>query len=360
MRLRVLIVGLGDLGRHLALHLASAAEVDELLLAGRSVAEGPALAGLCAASGSARVRFIELDAGRRAAIESLLRRERPALVVQCTSLLSPWFLDNSHTPAADTVREAGFAAQVSAQLPLIMNVMEAARTVDFSGPVVNSSYPDVTHAVLGRLGLAPTVGTGNVSMIRARICAVLRERLVPSDEQPQPLPLVRVLGHHAHVTSVVVSRRPAEPDRRPLVYLDASEEAHELAYAGVPLRSERGLNALSAASALPVIRALLPSAEPLRTSVPGPLGMPGGYPVRIADGRIELDLPEGVGVDESVDFQNRCARFDGVERIAEDGTIVFTEAARAAVRRHAPGLCEPLHPAEAEARCRYLLERLGM
>lgn len=358
MRLRVLIIGLGDLGRRLALSMANSTEVDELVLAGRSVAEGPALAGLCAASGVARVRFVELDASLHASIEHLLRRERPALIVQCASLLSPWHLNDSHTPVAAALREAGFAAQLAAQLPLLLNVMEAVRTTDFRGPVVNCSYPDVTHAALARLGLAPTVGTGNVSMIRARVCAVLRERLTAVADSP-PLPLVRVLGHHAHVTSVVVSRRPAEPDMRPRVYLDDDEEAHELAYGGVPLRSDRGLNALSAASALPVIRALLPGGEPLRTSAPGPLGLPGGYPVRIAAGRVELDLPRGVGLDEALAFQNRCARFDGVESINEDGTILFTEEARAAVSQHAPGLCEPLHPAEAEARFRYLLDRLG-
>ena len=223
--------------------------------------------------------------------------------------------------------------------------------------MVNCSYPDVTQPVLARLGLAPTIGTGNASMIEARVRAVVREQRAALGDS-SPLPLVRVLAHHAHVTSVVTARRPEQADRRPKVYLDEGLEAHELAYAGLPLLSNRGLNALSAASALPVIRALLPDGEPLRTSAPGPLGLPGGYPMRLTPGSVELDLPAHVSFNEALDFQARCARFDGIERIEEDGTIVFTEAARAAVSRHAPALCEPLEPAAAEDRFRYLLGRL--
>lgn len=338
----ILIVGLGDLGKRIAAGLAGYAEVDELLLAGRDAAEGPPLAALLAACGATRVRFTELDSSRPSSVESLLRRERPDVVVQCASLLSPWHLTSHPGPVADALQSAGFAAQLPAQLPLLLNLMQSARAVDFRGAVVNCSFPDVTHPVLAGLGLAPTVGTGNVSMIRARVCAVLRERGAGAP------PEVRVLAHHAHVTPVVLSAPPGGEKTRPRVYLGAEgERADELVYAGPPLRSDLSLNALSAASALPVIRALLPGGAPLHTSAPGPLGLPGGYPVRISGGQVQLDLPHALSLEEALDFQRRSARLDGVETIAEDGTVFFTEATREILRGLHPALAEPLPPSEA-------------
>ncbi|MCA1612737.1 MAG: hypothetical protein LC800_01020 [Acidobacteria bacterium] len=264
------------------------------------------------------------------------------MVVQCASLLSPWHLSLHPGPAADALQSAGFAAQLPAQLPLLLNLMQSARAVDFRGAVVNCSFPDVTHPVLAGLGLAPTVGTGNVSMIRARVCAALREQGVGA------LPEARVLAHHTHVTPVVLSAPPEEEKTRPRVYLgEQGERADELAYAGPPLRSDPNLNALSAASALPVIRALLPGSAPLHTSAPGPHGLPGGYPVRIADGQVRLDLPRALSLEEALDFQRRSARLDGVETITEDGTLFFTEAAQEFLRRLHPALAEPLPPSEA-------------
>ncbi|HEX8561050.1 MAG TPA: hypothetical protein VF668_23360 [Pyrinomonadaceae bacterium] len=338
----ILIIGLGNLGKRIAAGLAGCVEVDELLLAGRDARDGPPFAALLAACGAARVRFEELDAGRPSSVESLLRRERPDVVVQCASLLSPWHLASHPGPVSDALGSAGFAAQLPAQLPLILNVMRSAREVDFRGAVVNCSFPDLTHPVLAGLGLAPTIGTGNVSMIRARVCAVLRER---GAGRP---PEARVLAHHAHLTPVMLSAPPAEGQTRPRVYLGAEgERADELAFAGPPLRSDPGLNALSAASALPVIRALLPGAAPLSTSAPGPLGLPGGYPVRIADGQVQLDLPGALSLEEALEFQRQSARLDGVETIAGDGTVFFTEAAREILRGLHPALAEPLPPSEA-------------
>lgn len=355
---RILIIGLGDIGRRLAAGLAQYGGVSELIVAGRNLAEGPALAALLAACGETRVRFAKVDASQRPSIEQLLRRERPDIVIQCASLISPWYLSAHPGPRAMTIQAAGFAAQLPAQLPLIMNVMQAVRSIDFRGSVINCSYPDVTNPILARMGLAPTIGIGNVSMIRLRVLAVLRERGSSGEKSSSDnLPLVRVLAHHAHVTRVVLSRSPEDAGSRPQVYLgenDDIQRANELAYAGTPLQSNLGLNALSVSSGLPVICAFLADSAPLRTSAPGPAGLPGGYPILIADRKITLDLPPDLSLDEAVDFQNQSARLDGVEAIADDGTVIFTEAARQSLRKVDPRLAEPLHPSQAEERFRVL------
>lgn len=352
MTARVLLSGLGDLGRRLAHGLATLPEVGEIVLAGRPRG-GPELAALVAACGTARVRFAELDATDPGAVETLLRRERPDLIVQCASLVSPWLLPGRADPAAVAVGRAGFALQLPAQLPLVRTLLEAMRAAGVDAPVVNCSYPDLTHPILACLGLAPTVGIGNAGMIRARVLAALRS----AGRTVEP---VRLLAHHSQVTPVVVARPPADPEDRPRVFLGETGEREDgLAYAEPPLASAPSLNALPAASGLPLLRALLPGGPAVRTSAPGPWGLPGGWPLRAGNGRLELDLPPGVSREEALACQERWARLDGVAGIDAEGTVHFTEEARQAVAALDPGLAEPLRPDDAPARLRRLRAALG-
>jgi hypothetical protein len=349
---RIVVVGLGDLGRRLALALAGLPEVGELVLAGHPQ-RGAALAHLAAACGGARTRFVPLDVLDGDAVTSLVVRERPALIIQCASLLSPWRLSGRTDPLATALRRGGFALQLPAQLPAITTLMRALRSAGSTTPVVNCSYPDATHPLLARLGLQPTVGIGNAGMIQALIGATLAAR---SERR-----LVRVLAHHSHVTPVVLADPAGCADGpRPRVFLDESgERADDLAFAGPPLDSDRELNALTAAHALAVVRALLPGGAPLRTSLPGPCGLAGGYPVRIAHGEAALDLPPAVSLDEARAFHASSARRDGIADIGPDGTVTFTAAAQQAVAGVAAELAEPLHPDEARRRAqrlRHLIE----
>lgn len=351
---RLLLIGLGDLGRRLALGLAASAEVGELIVAARRAEDGARFAALAATCGSARVRFQLLDCLDVDAVAALLVREQPDLVVQCAALLSPWQLAGRSSDPARMVMAAGFAVQLPAQLPAVMAVMQAARAAGFRNPVVNCSFPDVTHPILARLDLAPTIGIGNVGMIAAVVRTALQQL-------GQPHHRVRVLAHHSHVTAAM-TRDPSRVavGSHPRVFVDdAGTPADDLVYRGPPLASSPELNALSCAHGLAVIRALLPGGGPLATSAPGPRGLPGGWPVRIGDGRVALDLPPTLSYETALGACEAAAAGDGVARIAEDGTVVFTEAAQRAVARLCPELAAPLAPADCLVRLA-LLRRATM
>jgi hypothetical protein len=99
-----------------------------------------------------------------------------------------------------------------------------------------------------------------------------------------------------------------------------------------------------------VLHALLAGSAPLRFSTPSPDGRPGGYPVRIDQGEVTLDLPPGLTEEQAVRFNQQQSLADGVEKIDPDGTVHFTEAAREAVAAINPGLAEPLEIGDLEAR----------
>jgi len=98
-----------------------------------------------------------------------------------------------------------------------------------------------------------------------------------------------------------------------------------MSFAGPPLPNDRRLTELSAAAALPLLRALL-GGPPVRVSTPAPMGLPGGWPVRVSANEIALDLPPGTDRDEVIAFQWQCAKRDGIDRIDDEGTVYFTEA----------------------------------
>lgn len=367
MASKVLIIGAGDAGRRMARGLAQSGAAGEVVLA--DLAQGPAaaFAGLLTACHDCRVRFAELDGTRQGAVEALLRAERPDLIVQSASLLSPWLAMERDDPAARALAGAGLGLQLPAQLPVLASVMRAVRAVDHQGPVANLSLPDVSHVILERFGLAPTIGLGNVSMQHLRVRAALRDRAfretgaLGQSGAAGELPLVRLIGHHKQVYGVLAAEPPEDPELGVRVYLGAEgARADRLAYDGHPIPPGIAYNEITAASALPVLLALLPGAAPLRFSAPAPFGLPGGYPVRIADREVALDLPPGVELAEATAWHWKLARGDGIECVAEDGTVYFTEAARAAVAELDPRLGEPLALDAAADRFTLLAACLGV
>ncbi|MGK5627852.1 saccharopine dehydrogenase NADP-binding domain-containing protein [Streptomyces sp. URMC 123] len=333
----VLIIGAGDMGERVADGLAAGGRVRRVLVAGRSTA-GDAVAATVASARDCLVEAVRLDADRQDEVAELLTSARPDLVVHCASLRSPWAMSGRPDPAARAVEAAGLALRLPYQLPLILSVMRAVRAAGLTGPVANLSFPDVTGPVLARLGLAPTIGLGNAAMMQLRVRAALR-----AARPDQPLPLIRVLGHHSQVFDVMRANRPAEPDRRCRVYLgEEGRRDDTLAYQAPPLAPGPRYNAVTAAAVVPVLEALLPGAGPLRHSTAAPAGLPGGYPVRIADGSVALDLPPGLSEADAIAFNERMAGGDGVERIDDDGTVHLTAAAHRAVADIAPDLALPI------------------
>ncbi|AQA16867.1 hypothetical protein BST95_00165 [Halioglobus japonicus] len=65
-----------------------------------------------------------------------------------------------------------------------------------------------------------------------------------------------------------------------------------------------------------------------RLHAPAPLGLPGGYPVLIERGEIQLDLATDWDRDEAVEMMRAATRRDGVEDITDDGTVRFADYAR--------------------------------
>jgi hypothetical protein len=354
---RVLVIGPGDMGARIMAGLAYTPGIHELVLAGVPAAAGEDAVGMVRSTTDVAARFIVADCTDQSAVEALLVNGNPDVIVQCASLMSPWALVDRTDDVARAIASAGLAVTLPMQLPVVRAVMSAVRATSFAGPVANLSYPDVTNGVLDRLGLAPTIGLGNVTMQLLRVRGALRAELGSDAE----LPLVRVIGHHNQVYPVMRAEPPADPNDRVRVFLgEQGERADHLAYIGRPYAAGVVYNQITAAACIHVVEALLPGAGTTRISAPAPFGLPGGYPVVIDDRTITLDLPPGQDLDEVSPWQSSIARHDGVDSIAADGTVTFTERARDAVVEVAPWLTDPLHPDEALERAERIRDLLAI
>ncbi|NIQ38755.1 MAG: hypothetical protein GTN81_09210 [Proteobacteria bacterium] len=83
---------------------------------------------------------------------------------------------------------------------------------------------------------------------------------------------------------------------------------------------------------------------------PGPEGLPGSYPVRVGRDGGRIDLPSDLTLDEAIRINEEGQRYDGIDRIDQDGTAYFTGDGTAIMREMMGYDCRVLKLEETEAR----------
>ena len=177
----------------------------------------------------------------------------------------------------------------------------------------------------GASGYGPIAGAGNVEVCAATVLLyVMADRGLPADTVD-----LRLVGSHAlmaYGAAVVPHHLRIEVEGEDVT------AGYDLAaiLSSWPEPIEWGRTdrfSLFAASAVKNAVALV-GEVPTRTHMSGPVGMPGGYPVKVAGGRVELDLPGGLSSEDAIATNDAAARFDAIDRVEGDGTVVYTSEAR--------------------------------
>ena len=329
----VLLTGVGALGGWALEFLARAPEVERIVTVKRSPWPGtsrPALARLGAVLQGHDKAFEHhrVDLADRKAMAQLLAAVRPDAVLHSATVRSPRAL--MQVPLAPERREALRAATFGMWLPWHLlpatRLTEAVAAAGVDTLVVNASFPDVVNPALWRrFGHGPAAGAGNVEVLAAQVQGHAADAAgVPAEEVK-----VSLIGSHA-----LLSYGPAAGVPHHFRLRIRGEDVTADYDLGAALRSWpepvdwRAVEVFSpfAASAVKNVTALLGD-SPMRTHVTAPNGLPGGYPAVVGKGRIDLDLPEGLTVEEAVALNEAAARWDGIERIEGDGTVTYTAAA---------------------------------
>lgn len=349
----ILVIGSGSLARTFCYAIALTSQRSlRVCILGRfksSVDEVVTVSNARAAAFSSKVTFVgdTIDWASENDLADKLGAYSPRLILQSASLQSPWELRTSQSNWGALIKEGGFGITVPLQSALVARVASLIKSLTPSSILVNACYPDAVNPLLHYLGLPVTCGVGNVGILAAVLNAqfALRRQL-------------QVVAHHFHI----ISKPGGEP---PLVWLDGEslldlEAKRHIQPALSRIRAIKGaeLNQIVGAVSAEVVLALL-GHSPIISHVPGPNGLPGGYPVLIQNGQVELALPPDCSTASAIDLNSRAAYEEGAAVIDKNGFIGFNAKASEAIRQYAPSLANGFYAKDLQAVCQEFIELRG-
>lgn len=332
----ILIFGTGNFAGRIALDLATtASEPVTVAIAGRNVERLNWLrtAGNARAAMFGRpARFVTHDvdlSGATAAAETITA-VAPNVVVQAASFQSGSVISNQGNAWTRLVAEGGLSATAVLQAPLSIAVARAVKAVRPQAYFINCCFADVVNPLIAALGLPISCGVGNVAILANAFAGTLA-------------PHARRLKLLAHYQNLAPWRRPAETrtERSARVWIDEQEVENVYArFAAVQLTREPAIE-ISGASGVPLFLAMAHGRD-WSGHVPGPHGLPGGYPVRLTSGTLDLDLPSALTREEAIAWNLRYEEESGLV-VSPDGRATYTGTLRERLQALSPALAGGFH-----------------
>lgn len=263
-----------------------------------------------------------------ATAELLAGTPRNAVTVNVASHQAPAETHGTSSAWAALVRSAGLGVTLPLQATIACRVGEAIAAIGDGCRYLNAAFPDAVNPVLKQLGLPVFAGLGNVAIL----AATLQSSLGLSDQSD-----LKLLGHHVHL---------ATPDGGQDVR--AWYRGEPVTAVGDLLAAQRAtsrqlLNGVTGHVSAMLLRDLA-YGRSLQTNLPGPAGLPGGYPVRIRGG-IDLALPDGMSRTDAVDWNQSVGAPDGV-RFTGDGRVEFLPAVAERLAAYLPELASGFRVAD--------------
>ncbi|MEH6593379.1 MAG: NAD-dependent epimerase/dehydratase family protein [Halioglobus sp.] len=299
----------------------------------------------------------DVDALDKDAVRAVLVKEKPDLVINYAIPIT-WDATKRLGNYA-RISEAGLGAFTPIQVLTPLKVGQAIVESGIQTQYMVGNLPDITVPLI--TGLArkrsvhqPVSGAGNVGLNQVAMRRQISlERSVDFDDVELSL-----VSHHIHW---VAPREPGYSNEAPFLArvvikgADVTEELGDLRALmnrGVMnhYESDASFSSTTGILATQVALALLDESDCVhRLHAPAPNGLPGGYPVAIANGEMAVDLPDGWQLNDAITAMKACHRLDGVEAIDEDGAVHFTHKAQSISREELgfdlPGV---MNPAEIE------------
>jgi hypothetical protein len=334
----VLIAGLGDLGGWALEFLARSEGVDRIVTLRRSREAGVPRTHL-AAIGSVfqghakQFEHLQHDLSDVEETVRLLERIRPDVILSTATAQSPRLLMQADVSpeTRELLRRARFSIWLPWHLLPASHLTAAVVKLGERLPVINIAFPDVVNPALWRhFGFGPVAGAGNAEITAATIIRYV------SQDQGVPLQdiTLALVGSHAFF-----SFGPAAgvPFFCKVLVLDRDlTDRYDLddLVTRWPSLHDWSTTSVFSAFAASIVKNALGILRDTReyTHVTAPNGLPGAYPARLSAGGVEIVLPEELALEKAIEINTTGNRFDGIEEIRDDGTVVYTDEAYQAMR----------------------------
>lgn len=332
----ILIFGTGNFAGRIAFDLAAtAAEPVTVLIAGRNRErlnwlQTAANARTAIFNRSARFRSHPVDLSVANAARDAIAAAAPKVVVQAASFQAGAVISNQGNAWTRLVAEGGLSATAVLQAPLSIEVARAVKEAQPQAHFINCCFADVVNPLIAALDLPISCGVGNVAILANAFSGALG--LSPGQ--------LEVLAHYQNLAPWRQSAetRTGRPAR---VWIDDEEVADVYArFASLQLTREPAIE-ISGASGVPLMLAIAAGRDWVG-HVPGPGGLPGGYPVKLHAGTLHLDLPSALTRTEAIAWNQRYEEESGLV-ITADGRAIYTGILRERLAAHSPVLAEGFH-----------------
>ena len=357
----IALIGIGDLGGWILEFLVRSKGVRKIIVSDIDENWGR-LKAFCAMAGASyfgcypEVDFQKIDLNDMDRTAEILAKSRPDVVINCTTLMSWWIRQTLPPEVYKQLEVAGSGPWIPLHLTLTRKLMMSVRRSGIQTHVVNTCFPDGVNAALGKVGLAPAIGGGNSALLIPGICKKVGEQMTIPPHNIS----VSLIAHHFHVMSLILDqsmggapyfirimlgdRDVTKEVNLEKVLVDAVKEFPSGAKAHPLVASSFVKNALGIAH---------DTGEMIHS--PGPEGLPGGWPVRLSGKGAEVVLPQGLDMTQAMKIVEGAQKFDGIETIKENGTIVLTEKAYAVMKEMMGYDCQQFSLEESEGRAKELL-----
>jgi hypothetical protein len=338
----ILILGTGPFAQRIACDLAAtAAEPTRIAVAGRNALR---LAWILTAARARAEMFarpmaikgLEIDLAGSDGIAELLERLRAGVVVQAASLQPASVISGAGNAWTRLVAEGGLSATAVFQAVLTWRVARALTQVSPTSRLINCCFPDVANGIVAAMGLPVECGIGNIAILAHAFAGML---------DGNPRPKLQMLCHYQNIAPW--RRAPAlRSGPSPRVWFDGAEVGDVYArFAAVQLTPEPVVD-ISGASGVTLMLAMAHRRD-WSGHVPGPMGLPGGYPIALQGGRIGLDLPEGIDRDAAIAWNARFEAQNGLV-IGTDGRARYTGRLHDALKAESPDIAAGFDVADLE------------
>lgn len=348
----IFIVGFGNIGFHILHILARIPGIGRIVIADKIETDSFAKVENVIITAAIQgfypdIKFVKTDLFNVENTSEILREIDPEIICNAALLDRTFWMRNQLPPeVAARFREAGSGPLMPMPLTLTYKLMQAVKKSGRHPHVINCAYGDAVNAVLAKVGLAPTVGAGNIDLWSQQVRKYASEKLKARLRDIS----VFMIAHHG-----VISSRGQAPfwyeillnDKNVTSKFSLEEIRPLMRYTTLwPEPSEH-----IASSFAKSITDIYFNTGELRHA-PGPAGLQGGYPIRLDAKGAEVVLPDGLTLEAAMEINEQAARFDGIERIEPEGTVVFTERSNEILRETLGYDCKELRIDECQEKAK--------
>ena len=253
-----------------------------------------------------------------------LKALNPDFIFSAPSLLPWWKL------APDGI-DMPFAGYTALHLSLMQKFRNRIAESGVKSIWIGASFPDVINAMLNRTGFGPDYGIGNVQEPIAKIQMGVGRVLNCSPQNVE----VKLVAQHAFEYFVLNDSKPVKLPpyllKATVSDKDVTQIAEDVLGEVFPFPYDLHFNRVTASSALVALHAVTGETE-RAIHLPGVGALVGGYPVRAGKSGIKIDLPDEWSLEEAIAVNEASLKWDGIDEVTEDGTIVFTVETQKALR----------------------------